>query len=251
MSLRGATASSLLLMAAVVGIFILPVGATCSGCGCYTSCPTEAEKEQFLWMKEAICFLYSDDCCRPTVAPQYFGLSAGTSADASAGTSAGTSAVTPAAASIPASVATSASKSAAASASAVQPWENGTAAYYLNKANELYLAGSYSQAAESYSKAVEIDPSLQDAWLNMGNALFFMNRYEESLNAYDSVLKLNPQNENAWLGKSKALSALNRTEEAGAALGVVEKLQGRKIAEVGGSKSNAGAVVEPVVVGSG
>lgn len=214
-------ALSLLLIVAVVGIFMAPAWATCSGCGCYTWYPTEAEKQQFLWMKEAACFLYSDDCCYATVAPHYVSTTAGLSASISASTS----------------------------ASVLQPFGNDTAEYYLNKANEFYLTGSYEQAAELYAKAVEIDPSLQNGWLNMGNALFFMRRYEESLNAYNSVLNLNPQNENALLGKSEALSALNRTDEANAAMNVVKKLQDRKIAELGGLKSTTGAV-EPVVVGS-
>lgn len=194
-----------MLVVAVFSILTMQAGATCSGCGCIASCPTIAEIQQRIWMKEAVCFLYSDDCCYGTVmvAPHYLGTSAG----------------------------------------------NDTAEYYLSEADRFYLAGSYDQAAELYRKVLEIDPSLQNGWLNMGNALFFMRRYEESLNAYNSVLNLNPQNENALLGKSEALSALNRIDEANAAMNVVKKLQDRKIAELGGLKSTAGAV-EPVVVGS-
>jgi tetratricopeptide (TPR) repeat protein len=212
--------SSLLLIAAAFAAIIVPAGATCSGCGCYTPHPTEAEIQQFQWMKEAFCFLYSDDCYCGAVAPYYLGPSGPTFV-------AGTPAVTFAGPST----------------------ADDSAEYWLNQANELYLTGSYEKAAESYAKAVEIDPYLLDGWLNMGNSLFFSGRYEEALNAYNSALNLDPQNENAWLGKSKALSALNRMQEANSAMKVVEKLQSRQITELGGLKSTSGSV-EPVVVGS-
>ena len=41
-----------------------------------------------------------------------------------------------------------------------QTMGNGTTNYLLASANKLYLAGSYEQAAESYAKAVDSDPSL-------------------------------------------------------------------------------------------
>ncbi len=84
----------------------------------------------------------------------------------------------------------------------------------------------------------------------MGNALFFIRKYEESLSAYDSALNLNPQNENALIGRSQALSALNRTDEATAAMKAVERLQDRKVTEVGRLRSTNRAV-EPVIIGSG
>lgn len=209
-----------MLVVSVFSILTMQAGATCSGCGCIASCPTIAEIQQRIWMKEAVCFLYSDDCCYGTGTVAPFGVS----------TSAG----------------------------------NDTADYYLSEADRFYLAGSYDQAAELYRKALEIDPYLQNGWLNMGNALFFMRRYEESLNAYDSVLNLDPKNENALLGKSEALSALNRTDEAKAVMNAVERLQDRKITEIGvfpsaydaatsgaitGVSTN-GEAVEPIVVGS-
>jgi tetratricopeptide (TPR) repeat protein len=90
----------------------------------------------------------------------------------------------------------------------------GTANYWLDSGNRLYLAGSYEQAQAAYANAVKLDPSLLDGWLNMGNALFFLGRYEESLDAYDAALRIEPQNENAFQGKNRTLLALNRTAEA-------------------------------------
>jgi tetratricopeptide (TPR) repeat protein len=88
---------------------------------------------------------------------------------------------------------------------------NSTADYWLNDANRLYLTGSYEQAAKSYAKAVNLDPSLLAGWLNLGNSLYYMSKYQASLNAYNALLKLEPQNADALSGKNKALLALNKT----------------------------------------
>jgi len=88
---------------------------------------------------------------------------------------------------------------------------NGNAIYWLNEANVSYLTGSYEQAAESYAKAVNLDPSLSKGWLNLGNSLYYLGRYQASLNAYNALLKLEPQNADALAGKSLTLLALNKT----------------------------------------
>ena len=84
----------------------------------------------------------------------------------------------------------------------------------LNEANVFYLTGSYQQAAESYSKSVNLDPSLSKGWLNLGNSLYYLGKYQASLNAYDALLKLEPLSADALAGKSQALRALNKTDES-------------------------------------
>jgi len=91
---------------------------------------------------------------------------------------------------------------------------NDSATYWLNEANVSYLTGSYEQAAESYAKAVNLDPSLSEGWLNLGNSLYFLGKYQASLNAYGTLLKFEPQNANALAGKNQALLALNKTGES-------------------------------------
>jgi tetratricopeptide (TPR) repeat protein len=110
---------------------------------------------------------------------------------------------------------------------------NGSAYYWLNDANRLYLKGSFEQAVASYAKALKLDASLSDGWLGMGNALSLLHRYQEALDAYDSVLKLDQQNADAIQGKARALLALNRTDEANAAIWTAKTLEGRKIITVG------------------
>lgn len=124
-----------------------------------------------------------------------------------------------------------------------------SADYWLKRADEMYLTGSYELAARGYARAVQLNPFLLDGWINMGNALYFIGMYEASLNAYDAALKLEPNNPNALQGKGQALSALNRT--ATKARGTAVTSSGVKITEIGSVGSTAAEpAVEPVVVGS-
>ncbi len=97
-----------------------------------------------------------------------------------------------------------------------QTASDGTANFWLNQGNRLYLAGSYSQAEASYANAVKLDPYLLEGWLNMGNARYLLGRYLDSLDAYGAVLKLDSQNISALHGERMAFLALNRTSEADA-----------------------------------
>jgi tetratricopeptide (TPR) repeat protein len=150
------------------------------------TCPSKASKEQAMWEAEAYAWLYSDNSYYTPYSTYNYG--------------------TP--------------------VSYVAVGGYGTATYWLNEANRLYLTGSYEQAAAMYTRAVNLNPSLLAAWLNLGNALYFLGKYNESLNAYESVMRLNPQNANAWQGIGLDLLALNRTSEANDALAKARTLQG-------------------------
>jgi tetratricopeptide (TPR) repeat protein len=78
-----------------------------------------------------------------------------------------------------------------------------------------------------YTRAVNLDQSLETAWLNLGNAFYFLGRYQESLNAFETVLYMEPQNAAAWQGKGLDLVALSRTIEANDAFARARALQGQ------------------------
>jgi tetratricopeptide (TPR) repeat protein len=126
---------------------------------------------------------------------------------------------------------------------------NGNVTYWLNEANVSYLTGSYEQAAESYAKAVNLDPSLSEGWLNLGNSLYYLDKYQASINAYNALLRLEPQNADALDGKSQALLALNKTGEANVSTFTPSTVQGLEIANLGSPKYSRGKIGEPVVVG--
>lgn len=114
-----------------------------------------------------------------------------------------------------------------------QTTSNVTTDYLLGSANQLYLAGSYEQAAESYAKALNEDPSISVGWLNLGNSLYFLGRYQASLNAYNAALRLEPRNSNALAGKSLALLALNKTGGSNMSTIKPSTVQSPKIANLG------------------
>jgi tetratricopeptide (TPR) repeat protein len=168
-----------LLIVALASIFLIPSWTTAQGIYDYYGSdyyPLTPEQEQHMWYAEAYNFLYGNDECyyAPYSAPEYNHTSYN-----------------------------------------VPTYNQNTvgqnATNWLNDANIFYLTGSYEKAAESYAKAVNLDPSLSQGWLNLGNTLYFLGRYQASLNAYDAVLRLDPQNTNALAGKMQALSALNDT----------------------------------------
>ncbi|MGD0955150.1 MAG: tetratricopeptide repeat protein [Methanotrichaceae archaeon] len=109
---------------------------------------------------------------------------------------------------------------------------NSNADYWLNDANRLYLTGSYEQAAESYAKAVNLDPSLSKGWLNLGNSLYYLGKYQASLNTYNAALRLEPKNANALSGKDRALLALNKTGVSNMSTITSSTVQGPKIANL-------------------
>ncbi len=102
-----------------------------------------------------------------------------------------------------------------------------SASYWKAEADRYYLTGSYSEAADMYTRAVQLDPTLAAAWLNLGNSLYFLSRYQDSLAAYESALRLDPNNASAWQGRGQALLAQDRMEEAQESLRRAEALMRR------------------------
>lgn len=102
-----------------------------------------------------------------------------------------------------------------------------SASYWKAEADRYYLAGSFLEASDFYSRAVRLDPTLTQAWLNMGNSLYFLGKYQDSLAAYEAAISLDPNNASAWRGRGQALQAQNRTDEAQDSLRRAEALMRR------------------------
>ena len=179
---------SLLLIFSLACLFTEPAWFTSLGsCGYYWPYypPSQADYEQHMWNIQAYNFLnYDDEGYSPYGVP------------ANNAPISGTPAYNTPTFNTPANN---------------QSLGNGNATYWLNEANVSYLTGSYEQAAESYAKTVNLDPSLSEGWLNLGNSLYYLGKYQASLNAYNALLKLEPQNVDALAGKSLTLIALNKT----------------------------------------
>lgn len=176
----------LILIIALVVIFLTPSWITAQGIedchnpNCHTS---RSEWQQRLWYADIYNFLYGDCECYYASHGLYCPPYATETPDAPASNA-------------PASDSNTAGEDAAS---------------LLDKANVFYLTGSYEQAAQSYAKAVNLDPTLSKGWLNLGNSLYFLGRYQASLDAYEALLNREPDNANALAGKNNALSALNNS----------------------------------------
>lgn len=190
-----------ILVSLLIGSAIMTASAACSCSGYCSNYTARAQAEQHLWNIEAYRFLYCDQCY-PSFGPAY-------------------------------------QLSQYPATTVSQSPENGTSSYWQGKGDELYLAGSYEEAAAAYSEAVKLDPHLTHCWLNLGNSLYFLGKYQEALNSYNSALSLNPQNENALQGKTQSLLALNRTTEANAAQDSLDALQSRSILKIGSNRDTA------------
>ncbi|MCK9565688.1 MAG: tetratricopeptide repeat protein [Methanothrix sp.] len=176
----------LIIIVALVVIFLTPSWITaqgsedCYGSDCYLS---RSEWQQRVWYSDIYDFLYGDCQCYYAKHGVYYPSYAGEISDTSAN-----------------SAPTSSSSTASENASSL-----------LDEANVFYLTGSYEQAAKSYAKAVNIDPTLSEGWLNLGNSLYFLGRYQASLDAFVALLNREPDNANALAGKNNALLALNKS----------------------------------------
>ncbi|HNY33466.1 MAG TPA: tetratricopeptide repeat protein [Methanothrix soehngenii] len=217
-SLRRSGGSRLLLAAIFAGIFIItPIIAaseyagSCGSC-CNSSARVQAEERH--WTVEAYRFLYCDQCY-PPFTPAYQAHQRSVALEGYLG-----------------------SQAVAHPAEASDIFEDGTLEYWQAKGNELYLAGSFEQAAAAYSKAIKLN-NQTDVWLNLGNSLFFLGKYQEALNSYDARLAANPQDENAWKGRVQSLLALNRTVEAEVAQETLDILQSRNITPIGSASSGS------------
>ncbi|MBN1551466.1 tetratricopeptide repeat protein, partial [bacterium] len=70
----------------------------------------------------------------------------------------------------------------------------------LNLIGKLYIKKGNLKEAEAYiSKALEINPDLEDpygdAWVNLGRLRFHLGNYDEALTAYETALKRNPSSQ--------------------------------------------------------
>jgi len=88
-----------------------------------------------------------------------------------------------------------------------------TAEDWVKKGDELYENGSYEEAANSYDKAIQMDPSNADAWFGKGNAVKILYKNPEDTTLYESIGH-DPQYADAWAVRGDVVSTNARLEEA-------------------------------------
>jgi protein involved in polysaccharide export with SLBB domain len=68
----------------------------------------------------------------------------------------------------------------------------------------------FRQAAESFEKAVQLDPDFADAHFGLGHAYFDLGRWQESIQSLEQGLKLNPKDAQAYTMLGEAYVKLRR-----------------------------------------
>jgi tetratricopeptide (TPR) repeat protein len=83
-----------------------------------------------------------------------------------------------------------------------------TAHDWLNLGRQQFQAEQYSQALQYFNQALNLDPTLTDAWNGRGAALKKLGNFSEALAAYDCALQLDPNSYKAWCNKGLLLEDL-------------------------------------------
>jgi tetratricopeptide (TPR) repeat protein len=84
----------------------------------------------------------------------------------------------------------------------------------IEKADVLYIIGSYQEAIEYYDKALAANPKSDMALLSKGLVLDRLGRHAEAIEHYDRVLEINPTNIYVLNNKGYSLDKIGRHQEA-------------------------------------
>jgi len=93
-------------------------------------------------------------------------------------------------------------------------WRAPSATDYLKQGVTLFEEGKYEQAIDEYTKAIELDPNLTDAYYNRGLAYLMTKQYDLALADFNKAIELDPKMSTAWSGRGMALAGLGRYKEA-------------------------------------
>jgi len=84
------------------------------------------------------------------------------------------------------------------------PKENVAYAILLNRGVDYLGKGDYDQAISEFTKAIEIDPSLPDAYSNRGDAYLHKANYDQAISDCTKAIAINPNFETAYLNRGVA-----------------------------------------------
>lgn len=89
------------------------------------------------------------------------------------------------------------------------------AALPLYNLGNLYQGlGRLQDAAQSFLRATQVDPSMTDAWINLGRVLDDSGMHSAAVECYDVALQLAPDDAMAWSNRGNSLRSLDQHENA-------------------------------------
>ena len=90
----------------------------------------------------------------------------------------------------------------------------GEAKQHYDKGVEYGQQGRFDDAIAEYTKAIELDPSLAEAYGNRGNAYRALGEVQRAIADYAEAIRLNPQDAGAYASRALAYTALGKDRSA-------------------------------------
>ena len=69
---------------------------------------------------------------------------------------------------------------------------------YFNRGNAYYILGQHQKAIDDYTRAIELDPKLAEAYCNRGIAYSNLGQYQKAIDNFTRAIKLNPKHAFAY-----------------------------------------------------
>ena len=85
---------------------------------------------------------------------------------------------------------------------------------YYNRGTAYSNIGNYQQAIKDYSKAIELNPQLAEAYNNRGTAYGKLGNQQQAINDYNKAIELNPQDADAYFNRGNAYGKLGNHQQA-------------------------------------
>lgn len=85
---------------------------------------------------------------------------------------------------------------------------------FLRKGKELLSGGHFPAAVNDFSKAIELNPKLAEAYQLRGWILFFMGKPSQALSDLDLAIKLDPNKYDSWTSRGEVLRQLAKYDES-------------------------------------
>ncbi len=84
----------------------------------------------------------------------------------------------------------------------------------FNLGNAYQELGKIQEAAQSFQRAAQADPTMTDAWINLGRILDDAGQHEAAIQTYDLALQITPDDSMAWSNRGNSLRSLGRNDDA-------------------------------------